>query len=89
MTGEPVNPNVVARAAVVGGVAAYSKLGALLKAGGGATKLKAAAAAAAAAGAAGAAAVGTSESGKKEAQASKQAQNGARTRTGFGASSKT
>jgi hypothetical protein len=56
----PVNPWVASRAAAVGGIAAYSKLGALLKAGGGATKLKAAAAAAAAASAAAAAAAGQS-----------------------------
>lgn len=58
---EGVSKGVVARAAAVGGVAAYSKLGALLKAGGGATKLKAAAAAAAAASAAAAAASGGDE----------------------------
>jgi hypothetical protein len=46
---------VAGRAAAVGGVAVYSKLGALLKGGGAAGKLKAAAAAAAAASAAAAA----------------------------------
>lgn len=44
-----VSVPVVGRAVAVGGVAAYSKLGALMKAGGASAKLKAAAAAAAAA----------------------------------------
>jgi hypothetical protein len=53
-----VDPWIAGRAAAVGGVAVYSKLGALLKGGGAAGKLKAAAAAAAAASAAAAAATG-------------------------------
>jgi hypothetical protein len=52
-----VSVGVVSRAVAVGGVATYSKLGALLKGGGSAAKLKAAAAAAAAASAAAAATV--------------------------------
>lgn len=72
MTSE-VSKGVVARAAVVGGVAAYSKIGALLKAGGGATKLKAAAAAAAAASAAaGVAAAGGDEKKAGQTQPGKR-----------------
>ena len=59
------DPKLVARGIAVGGIAAYSKIGAMLKAGGGAAKLKVAAAAATAAAAAAAAKTATEEKPKQ------------------------